>query len=102
MWLALNYSELITRLLIVELTHPHLNPRFYVDVFTINILLGVDDVFIDNRMLLVTDFVDLKIKLSKSFRNTHRSMLYVHIFIWMSARIYMSIYFFLNAALAHR
>jgi hypothetical protein len=102
MWLALNYSELITRLLIVELTHPHLNPRFYVDVFTINILLGVDDVFIDNRMLLVTDFVDLKIKLSKSFRNTHRSMLYVRMFIWMSAYIYMSIYFFLNAALAHR
>jgi hypothetical protein len=36
------------------------------------ILLVVDDVLIDNETLLVTDFVNLKIKPAQSFRYAHR------------------------------
>jgi hypothetical protein len=40
----------------------------------------------------MTDFVNLKIKLTQSFRDTHMNTVYVRVFIGMSARTCMSIY----------
>jgi hypothetical protein len=45
----------------------------------------VDDVFIDSVALLVTDFVNLKIKSAQSFRGTHRYMICGRVFIQVSA-----------------
>jgi hypothetical protein len=39
------------------------------------------DVPVDSDMLLVTDFVNLKIKPTQSFGDVHRDRMYVHIFI---------------------
>jgi hypothetical protein len=46
-----------------------------------------DDVSIDNETLLVTDFVNLKIKSTQSFKDAHRDRVYVRVFIKLSARI---------------
>jgi hypothetical protein len=51
-----------------------------------------DDVPVDSETLLVTDFVNLKIKLTQSFRGVHRGRMCIHIFIEVSARTCMSIY----------
>jgi hypothetical protein len=49
------------------------------------IILSVgDDVPVNSDVLLMTDFVNLKIKLAQSFRCAHRDRLYVYIFIRMS------------------
>jgi hypothetical protein len=50
------------------------------------------DVSIDSDALLVTDFINLKIKLTQSFRSTHRDNVCVRMFICVSAHTYMSIY----------
>jgi hypothetical protein len=50
------------------------------------------DVPVDSDAFLVTDFVNLKIKPAQSFRCAYKSMVYVHMFIGMSAHTYMSIY----------
>jgi hypothetical protein len=50
-----------------------------------------DDVFIDNDTLLLTDFVNLKIKSTLSFGCVHKDMMCVHVFIWVSARMYINI-----------
>jgi hypothetical protein len=52
--------------------------------------VGVD-VPIDSKTLLVTDFVNLKIKPTQSFRDTHRGRVYVYVFIGVSAHTCMSI-----------
>jgi hypothetical protein len=39
------------------------------------------DVHIDNETFLVTDFVNLKIKTTQSFRNTHKNMM-EHVYIY--------------------
>jgi hypothetical protein len=49
------------------------------------------DVPVDNELLLVTDFINLKIKLTQSFEGAHRSRVYVCVFIRVSARTYISI-----------
>jgi hypothetical protein len=57
------------------------------------IILSVGgDVPIDSELLLVTDFVNLKIKLAQSFRGAHRGMMCMCVFIGVSARTCMSIY----------
>jgi hypothetical protein len=48
----------------------------------------------DNDALLVTDFVNLKIKLAQSFRVTHRGKMCVYIFIRVDAYTCMSIYIY--------
>jgi hypothetical protein len=48
------------------------------------ILSIVGDVLVDNETLLMTNFVNLKIKPVQFFRCGHRVMLYVRIFIGMS------------------
>jgi hypothetical protein len=49
------------------------------------------DVLIDSETLLVTDFVNFKIKLAQSFRYAHKDRMCVYAFIRLSAHIYMSI-----------
>jgi hypothetical protein len=50
-----------------------------------------DDVPIDNEIFLVTDFVNLKIKPTQSFRCAYRDRVYVRAFIEVSVHICMSI-----------
>jgi hypothetical protein len=77
---------------VVDLTHTGSNPIFDMSVvFTPNYFLVEDDVLIDNDVLSVTDFMNLKIKSTQSFRGAHISKVYVHIFIWMSAHTYINI-----------
>jgi hypothetical protein len=53
-----------------------------------------DNFSIDSETLLMTDFINLKIKLVQSFRNAHRNMVYVHMFIEINNNICMSIYIY--------
>jgi hypothetical protein len=56
------------------------------------IILSVEGVVsVDNETLLVTDFVNLKIKPAQSFRGVHRGRMYARVFIGVSARTCMSI-----------
>jgi hypothetical protein len=50
------------------------------------------NVSVDSEMLLMTDFVNLKIQLTQSFGCAHRGIVYVYVFIGMRTRTYMSIY----------
>jgi hypothetical protein len=50
------------------------------------------DVSVDNNALLLTNFVNLKIKSAQSFSGAPRSRMCVHIFIRVSNRICMSTY----------
>jgi hypothetical protein len=50
-----------------------------------------DDVPINSGALLVTDFVNLKIKTAQSFRGVHRDRVCVRVFIGVSAHMCMSI-----------
>jgi hypothetical protein len=43
-------------------------------------------------MLLVSDFVNLKIKSTQSFRDAHRDRMYVHVFIEVSVHMCISMY----------
>jgi hypothetical protein len=56
------------------------------------IFLVRDDVSVDSETLLVTDFVNLKIKPTQSFKGAHSDRVCVHIFIEVSAHTCMSIY----------
>jgi hypothetical protein len=47
---------------------------------------------VDNETLLVTDFMNLKIKSAQSFGCAHRGRVYVRMFIWVSAHMCMNIY----------
>jgi hypothetical protein len=49
------------------------------------------DVPIDSKTLFVTDFVNLKIKSTQSFKDVHMDMLYVHMFMVISAHTYINI-----------
>jgi hypothetical protein len=51
-----------------------------------------NDVPVDSEVLLMTDFVNLKIKPAQFFRCAHRGRVCVLIFIEVSARTCMSIY----------
>jgi hypothetical protein len=55
------------------------------------ILLVKDDVSIDSETLLMTDFVNFKIKLTQSFRCAHKDRMCVYVFIRISVRTCMSI-----------
>jgi hypothetical protein len=47
---------------------------------------------VDSETLLVTDFVNLKIKPAQSFEDVHRRRVCVRVFIWMNAHTCMGIY----------
>jgi hypothetical protein len=51
-----------------------------------------DDVSIDSKTLLVTDFVNLKIKPVQSFRYAYKDMMCVYIFIEISEHTCINIY----------
>jgi hypothetical protein len=51
-----------------------------------------DDAPVDNDTLLMTDFVNLKIKSDQSFGCAHMDRLCVHVFIVVSTRTCISIY----------
>jgi hypothetical protein len=77
---------------VVELTHSDLNYRFGMCVvFMANYFLVRDNVPVDSDTLLVTDFMNLKIKSIQSFRCVHRGKMYVHMLIGVSVHTYMSI-----------
>jgi hypothetical protein len=72
----------LIRFLVVELIHIGLNLRFDMCVaFTINYFSVGGDVPVDSEMILVTDFVNLKIKLVQSFGVAYRDGVYIRIFI---------------------
>jgi hypothetical protein len=59
------------------------------------IILSVGgDISINSESLLVTDFVNLKIKPTQSFRCAHRGRMCVRVFIGVSAHTCMSIYIY--------
>jgi hypothetical protein len=49
-------------------------------VFIINYFLMRGDVPIDNEMFLMTDFVNLKIKLTHFFKSTYRKSVHTYIY----------------------
>jgi hypothetical protein len=55
------------------------------------IFLVRGDVSVNSETLLVTDFVNLKIKPAQSFGCAHMDRIYVRVFIEVSAHTYMSI-----------
>jgi hypothetical protein len=74
----------------VELIHSGSNSRFDMGVvFTVNYSCNVS---VDSETLLVTDFVNLKIKSAQSFRCAHRDRLCVRVFVGVSAREYLCLY----------
>jgi hypothetical protein len=58
------------------------------------ILLVGGDVSVDSETLLVTKFMNLKIKPVQSFRCVYRGMMCVYMFIHVSVRTCCSIFFF--------
>jgi hypothetical protein len=60
--------------------------------FTANYFLVGGDVIVDSETLSVTDFMNLKIKLTQSFGGAHRGRVCVRVFIGVSAHTCMSIY----------
>jgi hypothetical protein len=60
------------------------------------IILSVGgDVPVDSETLLVTDFINLKIKPTQSFECAHRDKLCVRVFIGVGAHTYMNIYIYI-------
>jgi hypothetical protein len=86
----------LVRLLVVELIYSDSNSRFDMSIiFTTNYFFSVtDDVPVDNETFLMTDFINLKIKLAQSFGRDHMDRVYIRVFIWMNAHTYMSIYIY--------
>jgi hypothetical protein len=79
----------LVKFLVVKLTHSNLNHRFDMSVtFTANYFFG-GDVSVDNESVLVTHFMNLKIKSAQSFRC---GRVYVHVFIRMSDHTCIIIY----------
>jgi hypothetical protein len=58
------------------------------------------DVFINSETFLVTDFMNLKIKPTQSFRYAHRDEKYVYVFIRMGAHTYINMCFLKKKATA--
>jgi hypothetical protein len=73
---------------VVELIHPDLNIRFDMGVaFTANYSFNGRQRLIDSEALLVTDFVNLKIKSAQFFGCAHRDRVCVRVFIGVSAHM---------------
>jgi hypothetical protein len=52
------------------------------------------DVSVDSEPLLMTDFINLKIKQTQSFRSDNMGRTYVYIFIEVNANVCVYIYIF--------
>jgi hypothetical protein len=77
----------LVRFLVVKLIYSDSNPRLYLRLIILSVRDNVPD---DSDAFLVTDFVNIKIKPSQSFRGTHSDRMYT--FITVSARTYINIY----------
>jgi hypothetical protein len=72
----------LVKFLVVKLIHLVLNTRFDLGVaFTANYFSVGDDVPIDSEALLMTNFVNLKIKLTQSFGYDHKNKMCVRVFM---------------------
>jgi hypothetical protein len=82
----------LVRFLLVKLIYPGSNHRFdmYV-VFTANYSFCERRRLVNSEMLLLIDFMNLKIKSAQSFRGAHRGRVCVRVFIGVSAHMCMSI-----------
>jgi hypothetical protein len=58
----------------------------------INYFLVKDGVSVDSDVLLVTDFVNLKIEPTQSFRDAHRDKMCIYVFIGVSVYSYINTY----------
>jgi hypothetical protein len=67
--------------------------RFYMGILYLRLIIlsVLDNVTIENELLLLTDFVNLKIKLNQSFKDAYKDRVYVRLFI-RDIRMCMSIY----------
>jgi hypothetical protein len=67
----------------VKLIHPGSNIRFGMCVAYLRLIIisVVNDIHIDSEMLLVTDFMNLKIKPAQSFGYAHRDRVCMCVFI---------------------
>jgi hypothetical protein len=80
----------LVRFLVVKLTYPDLNHRFDIlIIFTANYFSVGGDIPVDSKTLLVTDFMNLKIKPAQSFGCAHRDRVYMRAFIGISAHTYI-------------
>jgi hypothetical protein len=61
-------------------------------IFMINYFLVKDGVSVDSDVLLVTDFVNLKIEPTQSFRDAHRDKMCIYVFIGVSVYSYINTY----------
>jgi hypothetical protein len=85
----------LIRFLVVELIHTCSNIRFDMSVvFTANYSFSGGDVSVDSETLLVTNFMNLKIKPTQSFRDVPRDRIYVHIFIEINTHTSINIYIY--------
>jgi hypothetical protein len=67
---------------VVKLIHTSSNSRFdIVVVFIANYFFMGGDNSVDSESFLVTDFVNLKIKPTQSFRGVHRVRMCIRVFI---------------------
>jgi hypothetical protein len=80
----------MVRNLVVQLIYLGLNLICVLYLRLIILSVG-DNVSIDNETLLMTDFVNLKIKSTQSFKVIHRGRMRVRVFIKMSNRTYINI-----------
>jgi hypothetical protein len=78
---------------VVELIYLILKFKFDMcNIFMANYFLMRCDVFIDSEILLVIEFLNLKIRSSQSFKSVHKSMVCVHVFIRISTHTCIKIY----------
>jgi hypothetical protein len=73
----------MVRFPVVESTHTGSYPKFGMSVtyLWLIILLVVGDVPGDNEVLFVTDFINLKINLTQSFKDVYVGRVCMHVFI---------------------
>jgi hypothetical protein len=90
----------LVRFLVVKLIYPDSNPRLHLRLIILSVR---DNVLDDSDAFLVTDFINIKIKPSQSFRGTHSDR--ICMFITVSARTCINIYIctvFLKKLVAYR
>jgi hypothetical protein len=52
------------------------------------------DVSVDSETLLMTNFINLKIKLTQSFKNAHSDRVYMRVFLGINIHMHISIYIY--------
>jgi hypothetical protein len=61
-------------------------------IFMINYSFSLCNFFVDSKTFLVINFINLKIKLTQSFRGAYIDRMCICVFIGMSAHTHKSIY----------